>query len=167
MWRLNIRLIPTTYFPSSLLSVLSFNLPGVNSSAEVRKDLVPAVHRVLASLTEHVHHEAGRVVLYVPADMTKELTPAQASEIAGDSAAVLQLEAIVVQWTRQVKELMLNQDNTIDSDSLSPLQEIDVSSPCVLCCAYAVLCLCCARVLCLFHVRQYVAYILPYLTPNT
>ena len=97
---------------------------SVQMSDEVKKDLVPSLHRLLASLTEIVHSEDNRTVLYVPSYFSGEsagegLGPEAEAEIiaemANDSPQVQQLEAVMVQWTRQVKELLLTQDATIDS----------------------------------------------------
>ena len=70
---------------------------SVQMSDEVKKDLVPSLHRLLASLTEIVHSEDNRTVLYVPSYFSGESAgegegpEAEAeiiAEMANDSAQV-------------------------------------------------------------------------------
>jgi hypothetical protein len=131
------------------MSVLSEDLStqkgNNNRVAEGTSDLVPALHRLLASLTEMVGNdeqaseeneasggaskESGThaAVLYVPSSLARgpELNDHAAFlKLAKDSSLVQQLESIVVQWTRQVRELLVRHDATIDSDGLGPREEI-------------------------------------------
>lgn len=152
---------------------------GGSQASEGTSDLVPALHRLLASLTEMVgndeaaaagakaNQEAAAVassaegggggdkaaaaaaaaagggggggavmpgsglqratVLYVPSTLARgpDLDDEAAFlRLAKDSSLVQQLESIVVQWTRQVRELLVSHDATIDSDGLGPREEI-------------------------------------------
>lgn len=139
------------------MSVLSEDLSShkqTSRGAEGTSDLVPALHRLLASLTEMVgneqsteNEEAGEAagsgedgvdgevpfsdthaaVLYVPSSLARGPAlddHAAFLKLAKDSSLVQQLESIVVQWTRQVRELLVRHDATIDSDGLGPREEI-------------------------------------------
>ena len=107
-----------------------------------KSDLVPAFHRLMSNLTELVgKNKQGTIVLYVPASLANspplpvhrdpEATPGKDkallpfARLGRDSALVQQLEAIVVQWTRQVRELLIALDAGIESDDLGPRQEVD------------------------------------------
>lgn len=87
----------------------------------VRKDMVGQAQRFMASLVETSHQIKGKTVLYVP----PEPIPADVKEGAKDKDLLQRLEATVIHWTRQIKEVVSNQDTSASSaEAGGPLEEI-------------------------------------------
>jgi dynein heavy chain len=74
-----------------------------------RREFLGTSHRFMAALTEAVHAEVGRTVLYVPRGSSSgNHSQAKRSprEAARDQALVQQLETAVIHWTRQVRGML-------------------------------------------------------------
>ena len=82
----------------------------------VKKQFVGQLHKFMASLTEITYGAKGKTVLYVPQEE---------SITAKDKDLVQRLESILIHWTRQVKEVVYNQDNTELGEDAGPLAEIE------------------------------------------
>ena len=85
----------------------------------VKKDFNRNLHRFMATLTEVSNQSKGKTVLYIPKE---EITIA--SEVAEDKDLVQRLESTVIRWTRQIKEVINNQDILQDTEGTGPLEEI-------------------------------------------
>jgi dynein heavy chain, axonemal len=74
----------------------------------------------MCTITEASHKRLGRTQLYIP--ISEELHDLEAA--AREKDQVQRLEAIVIYWTRQIKELVTNQDGQSSGDDSTPLDEI-------------------------------------------
>ena len=92
----------------------------VEKQVEKNNELAGQYHRCMATLTDTVHHVAGRTVLYCPHFEFK--TEAEAAQ---DKERLQIMESIVIHWTRQIKDVVNNHDNSASSESSGPLDEID------------------------------------------
>ena len=64
------------------------------------------MHKFMATLVEIANQIQGRTVMYIPEEDLEDL------EIASrDKDLVQRLEYVLIQWTRQIKEVVSNQDN--------------------------------------------------------
>ena len=89
----------------------------------IRKEFAGQVHKFMAVLTDTAHQMKGHTVLYVP-PTTDDL--AHHPEVAArDKDTVQQLEALVVHWTRQIKEVINNQHTSETAESSGLLEEIE------------------------------------------
>ncbi|KAJ3375748.1 Dynein heavy chain 2, axonemal [Allomyces arbusculus] len=89
----------------------------------VRKDFAGQLHKFMAVLTDTAFHSQGHTVLYVP----KERLPSP-QEVATSSNAkdvIQRLESLLVHWTRQIKEVINNQNTSETSENSGPLEEIE------------------------------------------
>jgi dynein heavy chain len=95
-------------------------LLGENDWPEgVKKEFATNLHKFMCNLTEACHKRVGRTQLYIP---TEDLHDVEAA--AKEKDQIQRLEAIVIYWTRQIKELVSNQDSQTGGDNTSPLDEI-------------------------------------------
>jgi dynein heavy chain len=89
----------------------------------VKKDFTGQLHKFMASLTESSNEAQGKTVLYLPSEETGAEETA-----AHDKELVQRLESTVIHWTRQIKEVVSNQDNTTTPNTekklSGPLKEI-------------------------------------------
>jgi dynein heavy chain len=85
----------------------------------VKKEFATNLHKFMCNLTEACHKRVGRTQLYIP---TEDLHDVEAA--AKEKDQIQRLEAIVIYWTRQIKELVSNQDSQTGGDNTSPLDEI-------------------------------------------
>ena len=87
----------------------------------VRKDFTSGLHRFMAALTEASHIARGRTTLYIPQEDLSDIEAA-----AKDKDLNQRLESTVIFWTRQIKDVVSNQESQQSNDnSSSPLDEID------------------------------------------
>jgi len=87
----------------------------------VRKDFVSGLHKFMAALTEASHLSKGRTNLYIPAEDLSDIEAA-----AKDKDLLQRLESTVIFWTRQIKDVVSNQESQQSNDnSSSPLDEIN------------------------------------------
>jgi dynein heavy chain len=86
----------------------------------VRKEFSGHLQKFMASLTETAHELQGSTILYVP---TENIESVEAAANAKDQ--LQRLESTVIHWTRQIQEVVNNQESGADSsDDSGPLAEI-------------------------------------------
>ena len=107
-----LRLMENVYLP---LFATNKNWPE-----SLKKDFSSQLHRFMALLTDTTHQLSGHTVLYVP---NEDLSNIEAAAKTKD--LVQRLEALLVHWTRQIKEVINSQHNTEASESSGPLEEIE------------------------------------------
>ncbi|RLN72009.1 hypothetical protein BBJ28_00019305, partial [Nothophytophthora sp. Chile5] len=83
----------------------------------VQKEFTGQFFRFMSSLTETVSRGCGKTVLYLP-----PVNPDKFN--SKDKDLVQQLESTVIHWTRQIKEVINNQDNAHNAEGAGPLEEI-------------------------------------------
>lgn len=110
----------------SLLRVMStMYVPHVSNDqtlpAGVRRSLTDQMHRFMASLTEVVFQAHGKTVLYLPKE-TVDLEDLES--VKKDKELMQRLESTVIRWTRQIKEVVNQKDNSQDAETATPLDEI-------------------------------------------
>mmetsp|Transcript_14527 Transcript_14527/g.44829 ORF Transcript_14527/g.44829 Transcript_14527/m.44829 type:complete len:318 (-) Transcript_14527:13600-14553(-) len=86
----------------------------------VKKDLSGQLHKFMASLSELTFESSRKTVLYLPSgNFLPNVTTA-----AKNKELVQQLESIVINWTRQIKEVVNSHDNSYHTEVSGPLEEI-------------------------------------------
>ena len=90
--------------------------------ASVRNEFSSGMNRLLSVLTDEVNRGKGYTVLYVP----NEDLSAAPTQLAGDKELLQRLEATVIHWTRQIKDVLnsTNQEKSHRPNDL-PLEEIE------------------------------------------
>jgi dynein heavy chain len=72
----------------------------------VKKEFLSQLHKFMATLTEHSHQQEGFTELYIP---NEDLT--NLSQAAHDKDLLQRLEATLLHWYRQIKDIVNNQDS--------------------------------------------------------
>jgi len=85
----------------------------------VRKEFIGHLHKFLASLTETTNNLKGKTALYIPLE---DLDDAHVA--AEDKDLVQRLESTMIRWTRQIKEVVNNQEMAANTETSGPLEEI-------------------------------------------
>ena len=86
----------------------------------VKKEFVSNLHSFMAVITEASYVAKGMQNLYIPNEDLSDIDTAMR-----DKDMMQRLETIVIYWTRQIKDLVQNQDSSQNShDNSSPLDEI-------------------------------------------
>ena len=86
-----------------------------------RNELSSHYHRCMATLTDTVHCADGRTVLYCPAfDSSLSV-----SDIGHNKDLVQIIESIVIHWTRQIKTVVNNAEQSGRTEISGPLDEIE------------------------------------------
>ncbi|RQM24639.1 hypothetical protein B5M09_005107 [Aphanomyces astaci] len=83
----------------------------------IQKEFTAQFYRFMSSLTETVSRGCGKTVLYLPPIALDKAN-------YKDKDLLQQLESTVIHWTRQIKEVVNNQDNAHDAEGAGPLEEI-------------------------------------------
>ncbi|CAD7941177.1 unnamed protein product [Amoebophrya sp. A25] len=89
----------------------------------VQKEFITQMQKFMSSVTEMAYQAKGATVLYVPPD---DLSNVDA--VAKDKNIVPRLEASLIHWTRQIKEVTSSQEQSGGNEgqeSAGPLDEID------------------------------------------
>lgn len=107
-----LRLMENVYLP---LFATNKNWPE-----SLKKDFSSQLHRFMALLTDTTHQLSGHTVLYVPNEDLSNI-----EVVAKTKDVVQRLEALLVHWTRQIKEVLNSQHNTESNESSGPLEEIE------------------------------------------
>lgn len=107
-----LRLMENVYLP---LFATNKNWPE-----SLKKDFSSQLHRFMALLTDTTHQLTGHTVLYVPNEDLSNI-----EVVAKTKDVVQRLEALLVHWTRQIKEVLNSQHNTESNESTGPLEEIE------------------------------------------
>ena len=109
---------------SLLQTMQGLYVPAVlgNSSwpETVRADFTAQLHKFMATLTETVYEARGKTILYIPQE---DLGDAKVS--AKQKDLVQRLESTIIHWTRQIKEVVNQQDSQDASEHSGPLSEIE------------------------------------------
>ena len=85
-----------------------------------RNELCAHYHRCMATLTDTIHVDDGKTVLYCP-----DFDAGQSVSVAAKNKDLVQIiESIVIHWTRQIKDVVNNAENS-NTEISGPLDEID------------------------------------------
>eukprot|EP01045_Picozoa_sp_COSAG04_P001419 COSAG04_NODE_47_length_31265_cov_18.823012_16_plen_540_part_01 len=107
-----LRLMTAVYVPV-------FNRNGTWPES-VRNEFFAHLEKFMGSLTETTNELQGSTILYVPQENIKNV-----AAVAGEKDQVQRLESMVIHWTRQIQEVVNNQDSGADNaDDSGPLAEI-------------------------------------------
>lgn len=85
----------------------------------VRKEFMSSLHQFMAFLNVSTYEARGQTYLYIPEE---DLNDEEAA--SKDKDLLQRLESTVIQWTRQIKDLVSNQDSPSGHSDDSPLDEI-------------------------------------------
>ena len=109
---------------SLLKTMQGLYVPAVlgNSSwpEAVRADFTAQLHKFMANLTETVYEAKGKTILYIP---NEDLGDAKLA--AKQKDLVQRLESIIIHWTRQIKDVVNQQDSMEANQHSGPLSEIE------------------------------------------
>lgn len=83
----------------------------------VQKEFSSQYYRFMSSLSETVNQSKGKTVLYLPPNIKEDMD-------GKDKDLIQQLESTIIHWTRQIKEVVNNQDNAHDAEGAGPIEEI-------------------------------------------
>ena len=86
----------------------------------VKKEFLTYLHSFMGNLTEYSHQQKGTIILYIPNEDI--IDPMQAAK---DKDLVQRLETTLIRWTRQIRELVNNQDSQQETEGAGPLDEIE------------------------------------------
>eukprot|EP01105_Mastigella_eilhardi_P001895 TRINITY_DN122_c1_g4_i2.p1 TRINITY_DN122_c1_g4~~TRINITY_DN122_c1_g4_i2.p1 ORF type:complete len:4382 (+),score=1298.66 TRINITY_DN122_c1_g4_i2:875-14020(+) len=86
----------------------------------VKRELRIHLHKFLASLTETAFHAKGCTVLYIPNEDVSCMERAVTNK-----ELVQMLETTLLHWTKQIKEVITNQENIELAENSGPLAEIE------------------------------------------
>jgi len=90
----------------------------------VRKDFMAQIQKYMSNITEMSNQAKGMTVLYIPQD---DLSDPEA--VAKDKNLIPRLEASLIHWTRQIKEITSSQQESAgsnaDNENAGPLDEIE------------------------------------------
>ncbi|BFI30788.1 dynein axonemal heavy chain [Marchantia polymorpha subsp. ruderalis] len=87
----------------------------------VTKDFREDLDKFLATLTESIFEAKGQTLLYIPPLNFS----GNVAVLARDKELTQRLESILIRWTRQIKEVVRNQEAFVEDESMGPLAEID------------------------------------------
>ncbi|CAD2220773.1 dynein heavy chain, axonemal [Angomonas deanei] len=107
-------------FLRSLRYVMVPTLLSNQWPSSIERDVQSSLHRFMATMVEDVNRLKGRTVLYVPSDLSLD----DLSEAHNDRELVQRYESTVIHWTRQIKEVVGDRDNSSVSENAGPLEEI-------------------------------------------
>lgn len=87
----------------------------------IRKDFIGGLHKFMAALTEAAYMSRGKTQLYIPKEDLHDIDKA-----LEDRELIQRLESTLIFWTRQIKEVVSNQESQQNNENISsPLEEID------------------------------------------
>jgi dynein heavy chain len=86
----------------------------------VKKEFQANLNKFMATLTEESATMKGKTQLYIPEEHISDIDTANR-----DKDLVQRLESTVIYWTRQIKEVVSNQETQNSQESSSPLDEIE------------------------------------------
>ena len=90
--------------------------------ASVQNEFASGVNRFMAVLNDAAHRAKGRTVLYLPSENLE----GDVHILAADKDLSQRLEATVIHWTRQIKEVLSTNQNDAGGHGMElPLQEIE------------------------------------------
>lgn len=86
----------------------------------VKKEFQANLNKFMATLTEESASMKGKTQLYIPEEHITDIEVA-----VRDKDLIQRLESTVIYWTRQIKEVVSNQDTQTSQENTSPLDEIE------------------------------------------
>lgn len=94
------------------------NILEENSWPEnVRKEFLAQLHKFMTSVTETCYQIQGYTELYIPKE---DLS----SSDGQDKDLIQRLDSTIIQWKRQIKEIVSNTDSQQEDENCGPLDEI-------------------------------------------
>jgi len=85
----------------------------------VKKEFIAHLHKFMATFVECSQKEKNITELYIPQE---DLSDWQ--EAAKDKDLIQRLESTLIHWTRQIKDVVMNQNSQQDREKEGPLDEI-------------------------------------------
>lgn len=95
-------------------------LKNKNWPDNILKDFLDSSHKFLSDLTDTISKREGKIKLYIPQENFDEEMSAHHKK-----DMIHRLEATLINWNRQIKELLNVQVNQNESESSGPIEEID------------------------------------------
>eukprot|EP01035_Chromulina_nebulosa_P017108 gene17108-22622_t len=92
----------------------------VEKQISQNNELSSHYHRCMATLTDTIHYKDGRTVLYCP-----NFEFSSVSEASNDKDRLQIMESVVIHWTRQIKDVVNNHENSSTNETSGPLDEIE------------------------------------------
>ncbi|EFJ08553.1 hypothetical protein SELMODRAFT_185288 [Selaginella moellendorffii] len=89
--------------------------------ANITKDFAGELDKFMATLTESLFEAKGQTILYIPPVRLMDFVGNQAP----DKELAQRLESIVIRWTRQIKEVIRNQERFSEVEISGPLAEVE------------------------------------------
>jgi len=86
----------------------------------VKKEFQANLNKFMATLTEESAMMKGKTQLYIPDEHIQDVDTA-----VRDKDLIQRLESTVIYWTRQIKEVVSNQDTSTSQENSDPLDEIE------------------------------------------
>lgn len=85
----------------------------------VKKEFIASLHKIMAAWTEISQQQEGFTKLYIPKEDLNDIVLA-----SQDKDLISRLEPTLIQWYRQIKDIVNNQDGQPESEYAGPLEEI-------------------------------------------
>ena len=85
----------------------------------LKKEFTSQVHKFMANLNDTIYQREGKTILYIP----QESLDGDVHVLSSDKDLTQRLETTMIHWTRQIKEVVNNQD-IFDGSVEGPLDEI-------------------------------------------
>ena len=85
----------------------------------VKKEFLGSLHSFMGNITEASHQQKGSTILYIP---NEDIADPELA--AKDKDLVQRLESTLIRWTRQIREVVNNQDSQTENEGAGPLNEI-------------------------------------------
>ena len=86
----------------------------------VKKEFQANINKFMATLTEESAQMKGKTQLYIPEEQIADIDTA-----VRDKDLIQRLESTVIYWTRQIKEVVSNQETNTSQENSDPLDEIE------------------------------------------
>ncbi len=84
----------------------------------VKKEFLAQLHKFMTSITEACFQLEGYTELYIPKE---DLSNSDGQ----DKDLIQRLETTIIQWNRQIKEIVSNPDSHQENETSAPLNEIE------------------------------------------
>lgn len=107
-----------------LAKMTSDYVPQLHAEQEwpdgVKKEFQANLNKFMATLTEESASMKGKTKLYIPEEHISDVEVA-----VRDKDLIQRLESTVIYWTRQIKEVVSNQETNSSGENSDPLDEIE------------------------------------------
>ena len=94
-----------------------FNL---NWPEGIKNDLISNMHKFLMVLSHSYYYDQKKIVLYIPKENLSN-----PEEAIKDKELVARLEAIMIEWTNQIRDFLSNQENASNREDFDVNEEIE------------------------------------------